>query len=258
MNSLYHFHIPKTGGSYISYNLIKSGLEDITINNNKIKIYTGTEKANFDYLDFDVLRSSNYVHGHFGVEPLSINPEIRPFTTIRNPITRVISHFAMIYFPLKNSQIMNTFNSWLFDDSIDMIVKNNFQSIFLTNEVSKDYINKNKELKMSFEKHDNVNFWKDGFGIDNKYPSISQVRDSIEKMVVVDKTENMDIFMNKLYAYINNEYKCSLEYLKIPAPRIERYSTQLSSTIKKNLTKEQKDKIESMNYLDLEIWNSLG
>ncbi len=257
MTTLYHLHIPKTGGSYIENNLYQSGIKNILVNNDPIKIYTGTDNLNFDYIDPYHIKTSSFVHGHFGIGPMLIMPEIKPFTTIRNPLNRVISHFAMSYFPIKNSLIMDTFDSWVFDDSKDMMIKNNLQSMFLTNEMSKEFIDSNKDIKGSFEKEDMRTYWNSGFGINNIQPNIDKVRQILSKMIILEKTENMDIFMDKLYDYINKEFNCSLLYMKFPEPKIDRHSSGLSSFIRKNITKDQENKIKEMNELDFEIWNSI-
>ncbi len=45
--------------------------------------------------------------------------------------------------------------------------------------------------------------------------------------------------------------------MKFPEPKIDRHSSGLSSFIRKNITKDQENKIKEMNELDFEIWNSI-
>jgi hypothetical protein len=211
----------------------------------------------FDKPNPDMVLNSDFIHGHFGIEPLLINPDIRSFTTLRNPVTRVISHFAMLYFPIRQKDSLRVFDEWLFDDSKNYALKNNLQARFLTN-VSLDNIKMNgKDIKESEDPLEMKFFWGTGFGIDTKEPKYIDAKNMLDSMILVGKMEDMDTFMNNLYKLLNDEFNTNLIYSKHPNKGSKKQTSQLSTYIKDNITKDQTKKILSMNNIDIELWSSI-
>jgi hypothetical protein len=250
---IYHYHIPKTGGIYIVNNLKESGF----LNTPNLSIYQGTEKANFDYLDYKTIKLSNYIHGHFGIEPLDIIDNLLSYTTLRNPVTRVISHFSMIYFPIKTSDIMKVFNRWVHNDDVDYLVKNNLQSRFLTNSLSKEYIKQHYDVRFSTHIEEDRQYWKDGFAIDIKDPTYEAAKNNLNKVSVVGKMEYMDEFMNRLYTFINDKFKTNLIYNNIPEPKNHKRFSKLSKYIQNNIQASEVKKLTDLNTIDMNLWESI-
>lgn len=253
MPQIYHLHIPKTGGIYIVNNLKISGFFNI----NNLSMYQGIEGVNFDYLDYETIRLSNYIHGHFGSEPFDIIKDLLSYTTLRNPITRVISHFSMIHFPIKTSNIMKVFNEWVHNDDIDYIVKTNLQARFLSNPLSKDYISKNYNNRFSTHIEENRQYWKDGFAIDIKEPTYQSAKNNLNKISIVGKMEYMDDFMSRLYTFINDNFKSNLIYNKIPEPKNHKRFSRLSKYIQNNIQASEVKKLIDLNTIDMNLWESL-
>ena len=250
---IYHYHIPKTGGIYIVNNLKESGF----FHTPNLLMYQGTEKANFDYLDYETMKLSNYIHGHFGIEPLDIIDNLLSYTTLRNPVTRVISHFSMIHFPIKTSNIMKVFNEWVHNDNIDYLVKNNLQSRFLTNPSSKEYIKQHYDIRFSTHVEEDRQYWRDGFAIDTKDPRYDDAKNNLNKISIVGKMENMDEFMNRLYMFINENFKTSLKYNNIAEPKKHKRFSKLSKYIQNNIQPYEVKKIIDLNTIDMNLWESL-
>jgi len=253
MQQIYHLHIPKTGGIYIVNNLRMSGFFDIR----NLSMYQGTEKANFDYLDYETMRLSNYIHGHFGSEPFDVIKDLSSYTTLRDPVTRVISHFSMIHFPIKTSNIMKVFNEWVHNDDIDYIVKSNLQARFLSNPLSKEYINKNYNSRFSTNIEEDRHYWRSGFAIDNNELTYEISKHNLNKISVVGKMENMDKFMDNLYLFINEKFKINLKYNKVPEPVKHKRFSKLSNYIQKNIKSDEVQKITDLNTIDMNLWESL-
>jgi hypothetical protein len=250
--SFYHFHIPKTGGSYIENNLILSGIENIGI-----KKYSIDYRYLFDKPNPDMVLNSDFIHGHFGIEPLLINPDIKSFTTLRNPVTRVVSHFAMLYFPIRQKDSLRVFDEWLFDDSKNYTLKNNLQARFLTNKSLDDIKMDGREIKESEDPLEMKFFWGTGFGIDIKEPTYNDAKNTLDSMVLVGKMEEMDIFMGNLYKLINDRFNINLIYSKHPNKGDKKQTSQLSKYIQNNITDNQIQKILILNDIDIRLWNSI-
>jgi hypothetical protein len=253
IKSIYHLHIPKTGGIYIVNNLRMSGFFDIE----NLSIYQGTEKANFDYLDYETIKLSNYIHGHFGIEPFNVINDLSSYTTLRNPINRVISHFSMIHFPIKASNIMKVFNEWVHNDDVDYMVKNNLQARFLSNPLSKEYINKNYKDRFSTDVSKDRDYWRSGFAIDTKEPTYKESKHILNSISVIGRLEKIDTFMNNLYSFINDTFKINLEYNSYPEPRKHKRFSGLSKYIQKNIKPYEIKKLTDLNTIDMNLWESI-
>jgi hypothetical protein len=220
-------------------------------------MYQGTEGINFDHLDYETMKLSNYIHGHFGSEPFDVIKDLSSYTTLRDPVTRVISHFSMIHFPIKTSNIMKVFNEWVHDDDVDYIVKSNLQARFLSNPLSKEYINKNYNSRLSTHIEEDRHYWKSGFAIDDKELTYEIAKDNLNKISVVGKMENMDKFMDSLYLFINEKFKINLKYNNVSEPVKHKRFSKLSKYIQKNIQSYEVKKITDLNTIDMNLWESL-
>jgi hypothetical protein len=250
---IYHLHIPKTGGIYIVNNLKMSGFFD----NKDLSMYQGIEGINFDHLDYETMKLSNYIHGHFGSEPFDVIKDLSSYTTLRDPVTRVISHFSMIHFPIKTSNIMKVFNEWVHNDDVDYIVKSNLQARFLSNPLSKEYIDKNYDNRFTTHIEENRQYWRDGFAIEKVDPIYEIAKHNLNKISVVGKMENMDKFMNNLYSFINEKFKINLKCNNVPEPEKHKRFSKLSKYIQKNIQSYEVKKITDLNTIDMNLWESL-
>lgn len=268
---IYHHHIPKTGGKYISNNLYESGINNIQLEGYQIQTYIVHPSLSIDYVDPDDFLNADYICGHFGSQPQQVSGNIKAFTTIRHPVDRVISHFAMIYFPIKLGSVMETFEHWLKDDEKDFIVKDNLQARFLTSKISNDFVAKHDFIRQkvgecrfcfkhtcwctSMSREDAKIIWRNGFGIEDAPYSFESAKAVLNVMPVKNRMENMYEFITDLYEFVNDSFNCNLTFKDVEYPNKE--TSKLSKYIKDNLTNDQRDKILELNQVDLGLWENV-
>ena len=241
---LYYNHIPKTGGMYVIYNL-ENSFSKIDLDYKKYYI------PDLQATNIEDMSSSDLIQGHFGIEPHFYIPDLTTVVTIRNPITRLISNYSMSYTAV-NSDTMKNFDEWLFNDDKAYLVKNNMQSRFLINSRSDKMIEECGPMGPHTSTEDHIKYWESGFGIGSIKPDYDTSISYLNSCELVMTTENLVNDINKFFNIINKKWGISLvnEDLRDPVRR----STNASKAIQNNLTERQKDKIISLNEMDMAIW----
>jgi hypothetical protein len=248
---LYHHHIPRTGGTYLissldKYDMLKSG----TINPFMHGPECGGDSYSISKLDVE---SHNFISGHFAAEPYKIDKEIKSFTTLRNPIKRLVSQFAMILGNGFPGKALYEFEEWVFSGD-DMESKSNFQSKFLVNGLT-DHI---KGLKPEFRHLEGADIEQinkvrqSGWGIDGASVSYEDAKSVLNQMILVGKTENMNEFTLSLADIMYDAY--GIERKDMSFSGSERNSEILSQYIYDNLNTHTLAKLEDLNSIDFQLW----
>ena len=241
---VYFNHIPKTGGTFLIHNILKS-LKDINFN---FSLYTMGDRG--ISIKEDIV-GSDLIMGHLGIEPNLYLHELETFTIIRNPIDRVISNYLMVYDDIKQSSISH-FNTWIFNDDVGYLTKNNLQSRFLTTERRKDleetfFVNSYANNYSQMMKGHRL-VQENGFGINN-YPVKYEIAKAyLNKCSFVLQTESLQNEINKVFDLIDSKWN-----IKTKRPSTNK-KKQKSSDFKKLLNKKQINKIISLNDVDMKIW----
>lgn len=125
-SSIYHLHIPRTGGIYVRNQM----LEKYKDNN--------TFATHYDKLEIDKINKYKYISGHFGTTPIEYlnNPLI--FTVLRDPIDRFLSYYKYTR-PFFSEDMLE---KWLYDESLCQI-HSNTQTKFITNKINLNRYNEN-------------------------------------------------------------------------------------------------------------------
>lgn len=125
-SSIYHLHIPRTGGVYVKNQMLQKYHEDISF------------ATHYSKIDINNLKTCRYVSGHFGVTPIEYLNDPLVFTVLRNPIDRFLSYYKYTR-SFFNQDMLDV---WLYDDQLSKIHANT-QVKFITNKIDIDRYNKN-------------------------------------------------------------------------------------------------------------------
>ena len=125
-SSIYHLHIPRTGGTYIKKQMLER-YQDRNI-----------FATHYNKLDIDSLNTCAYVAGHFGITPIEHLNNPLVFTVLRNPVDRFLSYYKYT----RSFFYDDMLDTWLYDDELSKI-HSNTQLKFITNKIDLDLYNKN-------------------------------------------------------------------------------------------------------------------
>ena len=262
MHKIYHNHIPRTGGNFLSTTLMekmtKVGLDKYHIRHPNYQFKT-LEKKEIEDVDI--------ISGHFGVEPeiLLGKENISSITTVRDPVARLVSHFTACIFtfeknPVYNKNIENNkvfniyeqlkvFKEWI-RDSNDMLCKSNFQSRWLLNGLNNDLKTVTRE-EAEDENKLVLLTTKDGWGVGLKEPTYEEVLEKVNNMFCVGTTENMKGFFLNFDKKIHNSFNLVLPEVSLNS---DQYHLNTSKTIYGMISSEDIDIIKSLNQIDLKLW----
>jgi hypothetical protein len=125
-SSIYHLHIPRTGGVFIRNQLLEKYKE--------LECFA----THYEKLEQSNINKYFYVAGHFGTYPIQYmnNPVV--FTVLRNPVDRFLSYYKYTKPFFKT----NMLNEWLYNEDLSAI-HSNTQIKFLTNKIDIDKYNNN-------------------------------------------------------------------------------------------------------------------
>jgi len=272
MKTLYMLHIPKTGG--LAVRTIAR-----LLNLKNILSYPYSPFGIYDYKKFA------YIHGHFGIKPLTEYPEIESACLIREPLDRVVSNFIWLLMnnelqekePYKNlNSIYEKMCYYLLEDSD--YSKNNLVTRFLSSQIDDDSFRINNvsvyredgsliELNRAEMYKD---YYKDWFLEDST--SLEIAKSTVDKITILGITEKHSEFTDKVFQWILDNHKVDIkqEYLdinaeimaKTDAPYVNFSSytdsdgtTYTTQSLKALLTQDDIDRIYANNSLDLELYN---
>lgn len=167
-SSIYHLHIPRTGGIYVKNQLLEK--------------YQGSNvfASHYSKLEIDNLYRCQYVSGHFGTTPIEYLSNPLVFTVLRNPVDRFISYYKYTK-PFFYEDMLDT---WLYDETLSKL-HSNTQLKFITNPIDISQYNKNLVNKETVN-----NNWFIG-----QEENIDKAKSFIKNNLILF-TENLDEYFN--------------------------------------------------------------
>ena len=253
MNGLkiYHHHIPKTGGTTIKETLVIPLAQQLGL-----RLHHFDDMAHIRF-DSDAVENYDFFIWHLGTDPYKEFPNIPSFTTLRHPITRVISHFffGLGYFSfykeyenIKDIDIL--FNMWL-DDEKFKLSTNNHQTRFLTMGMDDK---KPFPVPPNF-KYDKQSTERIMYGFDIKEaPCVYEVaKIRLNSMVVSGVIERLGKFNEEFISHFETNYDVKFKHIKEQKENVNRQSQEWIPI----LSKKYGNKILEKNQIDLALWEHL-
>jgi hypothetical protein len=266
--TLYFSHIPKTGGKALQ-NLIP------ILEQNGLSVFTR------DTAGFEGYEKFAYIQTHYGAHPMEVYPEVDTACIFRDPIDRMVSHFAwnmmekyyeQYFDEYKTGKTEDLFRYFLFEDE-KLANNNNLQTKFVCNSIDGGAfyakhvspVGPNGEaLDMSIYLYESpFTSWL----MRNDNTSIEFAKEQIDKMVIIDTIENHDRFVTNICNWFKENYNLDIEEefkasLVNENPTVN-YSIFTDSDgiewttakLKALLTDDEKARVYANNSLDLEIYN---
>ncbi len=225
--SIYHLHIPRTSGIYISQNIVPFLIS------NKIEHFA----SNRSHIDVEKIKTSKFVSGHFGLMPLDYmqNPEV--FAIVRDPVERFISYFNYTTGLIKTqSEAYQKLDYWLYGEQAP--IQSNSQSKFLTGYMN---VNKFNEGVTQFQKAVYNNWFIENFSLD-----INSIKANIDQFNVFTM-DNHDSFINILNKKLYSEF--GFKTFK----HNDKYNSSTDIGIK--FSKSHIEKIKELNKVDMEMYD---
>lgn len=249
---IYHYHIPKTGGTYIEHNF-----HDLIVNQLKLKYNELRNNQYFPHISKEFVEDSEYIAGHFGLDPYEYSDNINAYTTIRNPVDRVVSHFAMarnywLETPEYSSlgEPIKMFERYLYSDEF-MFSKSNFQARFLTNGL--DPLQNPIWEDKKFELYKSAQVCKvalNGWEINNQEPTFNNAKRTLDSMFLFGSLDKIDTFTYFLSDWFKEQFAVNYTIPKKEAPN----KRQSSKDLRSQLEKKHIDKIIELNAIDYQLW----
>jgi hypothetical protein len=234
-DKIYFNHIPKTGGRF---------LNQIIHSSNQIKTYFIADDE-----DLSLVEYNNYdcFVGHLGTFPNNMFNNLKTCTLIRNPVDRLVSHYAHFYNSLNktNDQVLYDFNRWIFNDYQDIFIKTNFQSKCLTNSVLP------KINKLPVDKND---FFRNGWRYTKNDTNYTSAKKYLDMCELVLTTENITDNLPNILKFLNVLDVSKTDIMKVLTTNFSEYKNPMSRFILHNLTKLQINKIKELNSIDIKIY----
>lgn len=222
-NSFYFLHIPKTGGKYF-INSYLSAMEPI-FNKNKIEILYREYGHMFWRQE---IKDSTYI-----------------FTTMRDPIKRIVSHYCHITEMLDNlgknhgyEAIPETFILWV--KHREKMISNFQAKSFLYSNIDfkKEYtykMHKNEELEFEIDKEE-------------LYKNFNRVN---LKVKIESFEDNKEKIINKIF------YDLGISDV-IADTYVNKFENSYSNILYNSLNEEDKQYLRSILEIDYELYNSIG
>lgn len=225
--SIYHLHIPRTSGIYVSSNIVPYLIS------NKIEHYA----SNRSIIDPEKIKNSKFVSGHFGLMPLDYmnNPEV--FVLVRDPVERFISYFNYTTGLIKSkSEAYQKLDYWLYGDQSN--IQSNSQSKFLTG-----YMNYEK-FNLGVNQFQNAvynNWFIEKYSLD-----INTIKANIDSFNVFT-LDNQASFINHLNKSLYKEFNF----------KTFKYNEKYNSApdIGVSFSKSHIEKIQELNSIDMEMYD---
>lgn len=248
---IYHNHIPRTGGNY---------LRDVVYYSLNPKMHIRHPDYFYKSLSLSDL-DCDFISGHFGIEPLMLDPSIKSFTLLRNPINRLVSHFSVnkYYFNSKEEydglSEYEVFKKWINNEE-EMISKSNFQARYLTNGLDNSIeelivLDRKNETKEEMDRLHDITMVH-GWGITKNEPTYEEALDSLNNMIAFGATENEDNFASRLISKINDLMDTNHE---LKNPFGFKNEEPSSIVLLEQLTEDDIRVISSYNQIDFKLWD---
>lgn len=127
-DSIYHSHIPRTGGTFVKTHLKNEFANKGYLSNHNTE------------LNKDIISNSYYVAGHWGNYPIQYMKNPLVFTILRNPVDRFLSTIKYTKFMFPEISSEELLDYWLYDPSMSEL-NSNTQFKFLTGTIDVDSYN---------------------------------------------------------------------------------------------------------------------
>lgn len=222
--SLYHLHIPRTSGIYIKNFIVPN------LNTRGIPHFA----SNRTDIDENVIKSSQFVIGHFGKMPISLMDNPTVFTLLRDPVERFLSYFKYTTgVNLPKDVVMNKLHYWLYESDI----QHNMQSKFLTGSMNIDKFNNS-------HRYHNASV-DNGWWIEDYSLSIDDIKSSLDSMYSYTMDKH-DIFKEDFNKALNKEFGFSIFQNNYKANEHLKRELDLSNSII--------NRIKEVNSIDQEVY----
>lgn len=245
-SEFYHLHIPKTGGTQLS-SILNDNLFPILLKNN-ISI--------FNYNNYNKRNKS-----HSGWKPVIHNQYI--VSSFRDPVKRIISHFFWMLKLIEKNEIKITKENkhlFYFQPNVKDYKNPTKQEFIYWIEKNKDYLSDYQSKNFFYRENDYVVptcLQGSSSALSIKEFNKNEAIKNILRTDLLIKTENIKIdnFKNILNKILNDfDLKNENKIMKININLSNSYNKSL--IFYKSLSKEEVEYIESLNILDLEIYNT--
>lgn len=231
-DSIYHCHIPRTGGTFI-----KRHLMDVFRIQNMVADHNTP-------INLDLIKKSWYVAGHWGTTPIQYMNNPLVFTILRNPVDRFLSSVKYTAFMFKDKTAEELLGYWLYDERMSNL-HSNTQFKFLTGELDitkyNDAVKQGSFLiqnKMLQKKPMTENNW----FVTNNSKTIQDAFDFIDQNHIFF-IEDIDDIIERLPKLLNIE---GFKY---------RYPINQSPEFAVKISDEQYQRIIDLNKTDIEIYD---
>jgi hypothetical protein len=266
MPKIYHNHIPRTGGNFVSASLMQKMFK-VGLN----KYHIRHPDYQFKVLKKEEIQDVDVISGHFGLEPeiLLGKENLSSITVLRDPVSRIVSHFTACIFtfeknPLYNKNIENSkifsideqlkiFKAWI-RNSDDMLTKSNFQSRWLLNGLNNDLQTVTRE-EAEDENKLVLLTTRDGWGVGLKEPTYEKVLEKVNGMFCVGTTENIKGFFSNFDKKFYDAFNLVLPETFLDSSQ---YQLDTSKTIYNMISSEDIDIIKELNQIDLKLWEHVS
>jgi hypothetical protein len=227
--AIYHLHIPRTSGIFISKHVYEYSKE-----NNK-NFFARNHSTKVILEDF---KKQDYITGHYGLTPIPYSQ--KTFAILRNPTERSFSYMKYIWQGFYSyMNIDEAFMFFLTDKKIQEAISNQ-QSKFLTSELNVEEYNKNI--------HDINKHVISGWSLINKEID----KNSVIKSIKDNKIKILFFEDKDLYKKVFNIFELNnIENIN--------FYEKKNSSIPVDLEIYQKyyDKIYEINKIDIDVYNFL-
>ena len=224
--SIYHLHIPRTAGIYLSQNVVPYLIS------NRVEHFA----SNRTVIDPEKIKNSKFVSGHFGLMPLEYMQDPEVFTVLRNPVERFISYFNYTTGLIRTrSEAHQKLDNWLYGEQ--SLVQSNMQSKFLTG-----YMNYEK-FNQGVNQFQNAVY--NSWFIENYSLDKDTIKANIDKFNVFTM-EDYDLFLELFNDKLEKDFGF----------RTFRHKDKSNSStdIGIKFSKSQINKIEELNSIDMEMY----
>lgn len=223
---VYHLHIPRTAGVYIRNFVVPNLIS------NRVPHFA----SNRTDIDYDVIRNSKYVSGHFGLMPLKYMDSPDVFSIMRDPVERFISYFKYTTGINRTyKENMEKLDDWLYGGQAD--IQANIQSKFLTGSMNVEMFNLHHR-----EHHASV---KNGWFIENYSLDTKDIFNNIDKFYIYT-LDNHDAFKEDFNKCLDKNF--GFKVFK------HNDKANTSHEIKVDFTKDRVSKILELNSIDMEVY----
>jgi len=249
-DSFYFLHIARTSGTSLQEQL-KNTFQDRQSYINTIQ-----------YIDESDMLNSKFISGHFAMYPFKLfeknNKKLHGITIVRDPVDRAIS--CLTFMSKLYDKMYKRKTDLLTSKDIDNFLSdlnfiegiNNFQARSLTSSLDENLAKRYSSLYMdrTINRFQFVSIMSSNCNFIAPGNDGNSWKENIDKFDIIGLVEKRELFLNKLSIVLEkNNYSTKLIDIK------RNESDFKVESIKKNLTKDQLNKIIELNQYDFELYD---